>query len=425
MLPLSEYISTLSIWKIKKEDEKGVKGFFIKCLKILLLCISHFLKKDIDRLASALTFYVIIAIIPMLSFMVAIAKLFEIDKDLFVYLTDSFNVAPQWVDAIQSLITNYLDAAKGGVILGIGVVFLLYSLISTFTSIEQTFNNIWGITNGRDFINRYTNYFTLFVTITIIIIISYGIEEFAEQSNYGIVHAILYFKGFISAWGLLSLVYIVMPNTRVKYRNAIIAGLIAAIIFICFRWVFIEIISKLSSYEKVYGGLAAIPLTLFFIKWTWTITLLGGELSFSITTLRQHEFAYDIDNMSMTNRNMATFYIAAIIYHNHKYVKGNAQHLNTEEISMTYNLPIRLVASCTKELQKYKIINMLSDDLKYQPAEDTDNVTVARFFDMLRGSEESGYSIKGLHSDKAIEIYKDRIIRMKEIHNDILIRDLV
>lgn len=393
---------TIDIWRIAVYDEKGKHGFLVLFLKTVILSIRGFVEGRMNIRASALTYYSMFALIPILAFVFGIARGFGFDNVIIKVLAEKFPSQGNFIELLFRMVESYLNHAKGGVFVGIGICFLMWSVLNVFTQIEISFNEIWKIKKNRTFVRRFTDYISLMLLVPFLIIITSGLSIYFKyvinlfDGSYIVSPAlktILAILPFVITWLVFTMLYIIMPNTKVKFINAAVAGLVAGGAFQIFRSLYVYGQSWATSYNAVYGSFAALPLLMLFIQISWFIVLFGAEISFAGQSVRNFEYEKDVKTISHRYYEFVMLAITQIIIK--KFERGE-DPLTLSQLSNEYKIPLRLVTVMTNKLCRAKIlvetVNPKDNGITYQPALDINKITVAHFFDMIDsyGSENFG-----------------------------------
>jgi len=390
---------TVDIWRISVHEERGKKGVVYLVLKTIILTIRGFFEGKIQMKASALTYYSVFALIPMLAFVFGMARGFGFDGAIINFFVEEYPKQGENIKYVFGLVESYLTYAKGGVFVGIGIIFLLWSILNVFTQIEDSFNEIWRVKKSRTFVRKFTDFFSLLILIPSMIAISSGISFYFK-------HFILYLNDayiispalkillallpYAVAWLIFTLIYVIVPNTKVRFSKAAIAGLIAGVAFLAFQALYVWGQKWMTSYNAVYGSLAAIPLLLLFVQITWSIVLFGAELSYAGQSVRSFEYEKDVKTISRRYYEFVMLALARIII---KRFENGEESLSSEKLAITYKLPIRLVSVITERLCRAGIIvetaGNSEKETTFQPAIDINKITVACFFNKIdtKGSE--------------------------------------
>jgi len=211
---------------------------------------------------------------------------------------------------------------------------------------------------------------------------------------------------YVIIWLLFSVIYIVMPNTKVSIVAGIIAGIIAGSAFQVTQWFYIDFQIGVSKYNAIYGSFAALPLFLIWMRISWLIVLFGAELSFAYQNVKMYEFESETDNISHRSRRVLSILILNRII---KRFTAGEEPLTATELAIDLKLPVRMVRSLLNNLIKCRIVSeTYTDDPKsrgFQPAQYIDKFTIAYVIDQL---DNMGASL---------EPNTELMVRVKEIHD--------
>ena len=391
-----------TLWSMALTKKSGRQRAWIKLLRVLVLAVRGFREDKVSLRASALTVFTLLAVVPLVALAFGIAKGFG----LKTYMEDQIRnlVAgtdlpgqEQMLDQIIQFANSFLDNTSGGIIAGIGLVILLWSVFKVFSNIESSFNAIWQIRKSRSWFRKFSDYFSLMLIGPIAVILSSSAMIFIQTQIEQIIDRLEYLN-FLSPvilflvqlipcvliWLLFTFLYVFMPNTRVRFRSALIGGLVAGTAFVITQHVFINFQIGVSRYNAIYGSFAALPLFLIGMQISWLIVLFGAELSFADQNIQRYEFESDIDNMSIYSRKLIAVVITHLLVQN--FTKAE-EPLTAEEISHRLRIPIRLVRKILFDLVECRILSeIVSPNTKeraYQPGQDVDNLTIAYVLEQL------------------------------------------
>ena len=268
-------------------------------IRKVYLTIRFCTEKRVMTQASALTYSTLLAIVPILAVVFAIARGFGYNKYIELWFRDSLDSQPQVAEVIIGFVNSYLVHTQSGIFLGIGLLFMLYTVLMLVNNIEETFNQIWQVDNARPIIRSLTNYLAMFFLFPIIIIVSTGISIFMatiEQKVDGIevlgsaVNLLLDYSPYILLSLLFIWLYVYMPNTKVKLSCAIIPGILAGVAMQLLQLFYIYSQIWVTSYNAIYGSFAALPLFMLWLQISWTICLFGAQLTYTNQNLNRIGF---------------------------------------------------------------------------------------------------------------------------------------
>ncbi|MBR1557358.1 MAG: YihY/virulence factor BrkB family protein [Prevotella sp.] len=274
--------------------------------RILYLTIRFFTTKRVMTQASALTYSTLLAIVPILAVVFAIARGFGFNKYIEVWFRDALSSQPQAAEVIVGFVNSYLVHTKSGIFLGVGLIFMLYTVLMLVNNVEETFNQIWQVSNSRPIIRSFTNYLAMFFLFPIIIIVTTGLSIFmatiADSMGDSLligpaVHKLL----DVSPYLLLSLLfiglYVYMPNTKVRISSAVIPGILAGVAMQLLQTVYIHSQIWVTGYNAIYGSFAALPLFMLWVQISWTICLFGAQLTYTNQNLNRFGINLEFFNM--------------------------------------------------------------------------------------------------------------------------------
>ena len=387
------------IWRITEHELSHRRRIFYRFIKTLVLAIRGFIDEDLNVKASALTYSILFAMIPTIALIIAIAKGFGIEKLIRSSLEGTFFGQANLIPKVMEFVERYLETTQGGLFIGIGLAVLFYSVMNFFMQVEKAFNGIWKVNKSRSLFRQFTTYFSSILIIPILIVLSSGLSIFintaiAQSFLYDVLSPVLRFgfkfAPYVIIWFVFTIMYLIIPNTKVRFTNAFIAGVIAGTAFQLFQFLYIHGQVYLSRYNIVYGSFAAIPLLLLWLQVSFLIVLLGAEISYASQNIKDFEFEQDINTMSTRYKNFLTLFITYIVI---KQFENQRPPLSSDEISEDFKLPTRIVNQMLTKLVEVSIlIEVFNDSTKtktYQPAIDINQLTINLLFNRLdcNGSE--------------------------------------
>lgn len=393
---------TYDIWRITENEVSRRRSSIYFIMKTVIISVRRFTQDRIMNKASALTYSTLLSIVPILAIVFAIARGFgfsNIMENQFRVGMEGQRVA---VDTLLRLVDSYLTHTKSGIFIGVGLAMLLWTVINLVSNIEITFNRIWEVQKGRSPYRKITDYFSMFLLLPILIVISSGLSIFMStmvkhMEDFVILAPILKFLvrliPFVLTWLMFTGLYIFMPNTKVKLKYALISGIIAGSAYQAFQYLYIGSQIWVSKYNAIYGSFAAIPLFLLWLQISWTICLFGAELTYAGQNIRNFSFERDTKNISRRYHDFICLLIMSLIC---KRFEFNEKPYTAEEISLEHQIPIRLVNQVLYQLQEIHLLHEVvpedpkSDTISYLPSMDINQLNVALLLDRLDtyGSED-------------------------------------
>lgn len=404
------------MWRIRERDVTRPRWYGIRLLRILSLSFRGFIEDRCQLRASSLTFYSLLSIVPVVAMIFGIAKGFGFEKILERQLLEKLKGQEEVMSRVISFSHSLLDNTKGGIIAGIGVLILFWTIIKVLSNIENSFNDIWGVKKGRSLTRKISDYLSLmlicpllFVTSSAATVLITGqIRIIISRISLlgplsGLIFFALKFLPYCVIWVLFSFIYIFMPNTKVHFRSGMLSGIVAGTIYQFFQFAYINLQIGVAKYNAIYGSFAALPLFLIWMQASWIIVLSGAELSFAHQNVDTYEFEHDCMNVSVSFKKLISLRIVHLIVT--QFTKGE-RALDEEEISHAMEVPIRLVRQILFDLISGGVVSPVDTDDEaikcFQPGVGTDLITIKYVLDAL--DNDGTEDIPFLHTEETDKI---------------------
>ena len=382
------------IWRITEGDISSFRFLWLEVLKKVVLAIRFFTAKRVLQKASALTYSTLLAIVPISAVVFAIARGFGYNKYIEIWFRNAFESQPQVAEVIIGFVNSYLVHTKSGVFLGIGLIFMLYTVLMLVSNVEDAFNEIWQVKKPRSIFRTFTDYLAMFFVFPIIIVVTSGISIFMatiadSMPDFMLLGPTIRFLidllPYVLMSGMFIALYVFMPNTHVKVTSAIIPGVLAGIAMQGLQIFYIHAQMFLSGYNAIYGSFAALPLFMLWLQISWTICLFGAELCYTNQNLDYYD--YDANTGEVSHRYkimLATLLMSRIC---RRFANGQ-KPLSALELREQTTIPIRFVNELLFELTEAGLIVEITNDEKgetsrYMPAEDLSNLSLGVMMDRL------------------------------------------
>lgn len=414
-----EFLRT-GIWRIAKDDVTHAQYIMVGVLKKLLLAVRFFTAKRVMAQASALTYSTLLAIVPILAVVFAIARGFGYNKYIEQWFRDAFSTQPQAADIIIGFVNSYLVHTKSGIFLGIGLIFMLYTVLMLVSNIEETFNQIWQVKKSRTVFRTFTDYLAMMFTFPIIIVITSGISIFLATAADSVpnflmlstaVRTLIDLVPYVLMSAMFIVLYIFMPNTHVRPSSAVVPGILAGIAMQGLQFVYIHSQVFLSSYNAIYGSFAALPLFMLWMQISWTICLFGAELCYTNQNLDYYDFDAHAGEISHRYRLMLCALLMGRICR--RFAEGQKAY-TMMELRQDTDIPIRFVNDLVYQLIRAGLVIEVTGDDKgtesrFMPAKDINQLTLGSMIDQLEayGQWKINFDLRTMNQSawsKAIDI---------------------
>jgi membrane protein len=409
MQKILEYITKffaflrVDIWRIRLDDLPFGKSFLLRQLRIIILAIRSY---DEDRCllrASSLTFYTLLSIVPIVAMFFGVAKGFGFEKRLQQELFEKFPGQQEILSQVINFANSLLEQTRGGLIAGIGLLVLFWSVLKVLGHIEMAFNDIWEVKDNRSWGRKFSDYLAIMLVSPIFILMSGSATVFIttrvtqitqEVALLGalspLISFLLKFLPYVLMWIVFTLLYIIMPNTRVSFKAGFLGGVVAGTLYQLAQGLYISFQIGAARYNAIYGSFAALPLFLLWLQISWWIVLFGAELSFANQNVDTYEYEPDSLKISSGFKKLLTLQVVHLLIK--KFANGD-KPLTDSQISDQLKIPIRLVHHIIFDLVESGLVSEIcttaNKEFAYQPARDINQLSIQTVLQALdhKGTE--------------------------------------
>ena len=281
------------LWHVQRHNTTALAYCCCSLLKKLLLAVEFFTTRRVIDMAAALTYSTLLALVPILAVVFGVARGFGYNKYIEVWFRELLGSQPQAADAIINFVNSYLVHTKSGVLLGVGLVLMLYTVLMLTLNVEKTFNTIWQVKHRRSLYRAVTDYLAMLLLVPVVIVLVSGLS-IAGARLLPYVLMVVVFMGM----------YMCVPNTKVKLRAVIVPGILAGVGMQALQLFYIHAQVLLSSYNAIYGSFAALPLFMLWVQLSWTICLFGVQLCYTNQNMDELSFRLQVADISPRYRRL-------------------------------------------------------------------------------------------------------------------------
>lgn len=422
------------LWRyphVKTQDPK--KRLWYRVLQTVILVARGFKNQALVVRANSLSFALLFAFIPMLALIYAIARGFGFEEMVSQQLAGSFlaeaNVAPVLLEWVE----RYLETARGGLFVGIGLVVLIWAVYAFFNMLENSFNSIWNVKKTRSFARRMTNYVMTLLLVPILVVVTSGISIFLNSTEIlaSVLSAIeplrkfmLRFIPFVATSAVFTWIFMAIPSTQVKFSSAIIPGVLMGFLYQVVQALSMFLVVLFTRMSIVYGAFSAIPLVLIWLHITCWLLLIGAELAFAIQNNELFAYERDLETISRRYKDYVMLYLLSVIIR--RFEQGE-QPETAHEMATANQLPIRLVQQLLSRLEETNIVRRVlseqEEDPAFVPAMDTHQITVEKVLGRVAAHGTEAFL---QHTPPEMQAFWQRYLQMCEANtsDNILVGDL-
>ena len=435
---------THDVWHIGRPGEPASHGFIIKHIRVAILLVQNLVQDALLLRASALTFATALSIVPFFIFMFAIVQTLEVDRHIYTYMSDHLVRGEAEIDADPdesflregvidllmmringngeevdadledndelgetiNMILSYAEERADFQTLGLaGLGFILATLFGLMKNIESSFNQIWGTKSGRGWYRKFADYLVLLImlpfAVATVISLFAILESEVLMEQLGPLSAVLRGAQYVIVWAGFTALYYFVPNTRVVFRYALIAGILAGTLWYLVSMGYVKFQFGLARYNLIYTSYFAVPLLLMWVYASWVVVLSGAELTFAYQNEKTFAMERFASGSSQAYREAVG--LRAMIDIGHRFENGMPP-LSPLEGAHAWNVPSRLLNETLDELLSAGLLVRCSvpneranDPPRYQPAMSLDRIRVG---DVIGALRESGREPSDLRQDE-------------------------
>jgi len=424
------------IWLLHEDKLPPLKAKAVKSLKVIILSVQGFSRDLCSLRASALTLYTILSIVPIIAMLFGIAKGFGFEKMMREQLIEKIPSQETMVLQLIDFAQNLLESTKGEVVAGTGIIILFWTIIKVIGNIEESFNYIWKVEQDRSLGRKFSDYLSLMLLAPILLITSSSITVFLKTQITWLMSAIhlpaaggwlvirlLSLMPLVLMTGLFAFTFIFMPNRKIDYKAGIIAGFVTAVMYISVQWAYLSLQIGVSTYNAIYGSLAALPLFVIWLQIAWMIVLFGSEIAFFLQNYENYQHSSEFSNLSYSLKKVIALQITHLIIKN--FIPKN-NPLTATQIAQSLGIPIAIIQSILLKLMASHIIVEFKDNNEnevYQPGVDVNKLTISYVVNAL---EQCGQNhLPGFNEDQPFTNAVNNFRKMIEAsEQDRLLKDI-
>ncbi len=363
------------------------RRILVGTVRRLVITTRLFLREKMQYRASALTYSSLLSVVPLLAIIFAIAKGFGLSAFIQERIRSAIPADPAVADPLVSFVQSYLDHTQGGVFIGFGLILLLWTLIRLTQSVEVTFNQIWQVKRARSLSRMLTDYTAMFFLLPIFIVVSGGITLFATTTARESVPDMLLLRPtavalvriipYVLVCLFFTALYAFIPNTQVRLRSALLAGIPVGIAFQVLQYAYVHSQMWLSGYNAIYGSFAALPLFMLMCNICWMLVLLGGTLCYVDQNICGFYYGHDAVRLSRLEHDCLCVRLAATVC---RQFAASGPPLTAGRLAEKEKTHLRIVTDALGELVRAGILLEITEERThgntgYMPASDIRRLT--------------------------------------------------
>lgn len=380
-----------TIWDV---DHKlpAWKEFLFYLFRLGSLVATGIVKNRSAVRATALAYTTLLSIVPLIAVMMAFFKAFGGFDKITVILEPYIlkNLATGSGEIVSKYLAQFAENIHAGALGVVGVGFLILTVVGLLSTIEAAFNDIWGVRTKRSWLKRFNTYWTIVTMGPLFIAVSLGATASLQSSHFvktfvaeqAWIGVFLKLAPYVLTPLLLTMLYAFMPNTRVRFRSALLGGIASGVLWEFAKVGYTVYVTRGVDYGNVYGSLSVLPIFLVWLYLTWIIVLVGAEISFADQHIRTYREERLSARVSHEFKEFLSLNFVAYICGAYQREKGV---VTSQQLTDAFEIPVRLVNDILFNLcQSGILIEMGEEEHYYCPGKPMEKMTVKGVLSALR-----------------------------------------
>jgi membrane protein len=379
------------LWRPERPKE-GPGSWGNLTLQMFYLAGRNSMADRIPFQANALTFITLLALVPTLAISFSVAKGLGFSQTLQKALIDNEFITGQ--REVFQQILGYVQNTQVGTLGAVGLVALVVALIFTISTMEETFNRIWDVPAQRSWPRKFTDYLSVLIICPLLILGATGAwAAFASHELVRWVFDVPVIGGAseyipsIGPWLLLfaafAFIYLFLPNTKVPWASALVAGLVAAALWYLVQHIYIVFQVGVARYNAIYGGFASLPLFMIWMQVSWTVVLFGAELARAHYVCRFGPLPR-IVTRKLSPQQREHLALTIMLRAARRFHSGEPPY-SQAELAQELDVMQREVKQVVDSLEQAGLVNEVGLEGLVQPARSLDVISLQDVVDAVRG----------------------------------------
>ena len=383
------------LWSVSDENLPLFKRVALQAARILYRVISDLTQGQLTLRAMSLVYTTLLSLVPLLALSFSVLKAFGVHNQLEPMLMNFFVPLGEKGTELASQIVHFVENMNVGVLGSLGLVLLIYTVVSLIQKIESAFNFIWHVSSLRSLVQRLSGYLSVVMVGPMLVVTALGItasvvstsivRELIAIEPFGMLfYVVSKLMPYVLVIGAFTATYMIIPNTAVRFRSAIIGGIVSGILWESVGWGFASFIVGSAKYEAVYSGFAIVILFLVWLYLNWLVLLIGASIAF------YHQYpAYqrtDGYTLSLGSQARAALALEILRRTSIAYHRGDRQMSVPETLATDLSLPWDTVNEVIQHLLSHGLLVSVDDKVPYLlPGRDPEAITIKEVLDVMQG----------------------------------------
>ncbi|MGK4199549.1 YihY/virulence factor BrkB family protein [Fusobacterium sp. HC1336] len=386
------------------------QGKISNIIRVVKKALESYGRANSGLWVTSLCFYTILSLVPIFAILFSLGTWLGVADYFLVKLRDYSPLNEESINLLITFAQNFLENTRTGILAGIGFLFLGWTLISMFSIIEKAFNDIWRVEKSRMFFRKITDYISFFILFPTLLVISSGVVKIiADKVGLENIALSILIKliPFLTLLFFFTTMYMLIPNTKVRFIPALIAAVFISLFFSGFQSLFILLQGMVNTYNKIYGSFSVIFIFLFWLKLMWFFIILGAHLCYFLQNRELHLFTKSVEDVNFKIKE----YTAVILMKElvERYL-NSLTPLTINEIIKKYGIPYEVIKYILNVFIENELVGEIGekDDKSYVIIKNVDGISFKTVFKSLENFGERISIENSEEIEKLLECVRDK-----------------
>ncbi len=388
-------------------------------------------RDDLTLRAMSLVYTTLLSIVPLIALSFSVLKGLEYHRELEPVLYTFLEPLGDKAYDITAQVMEFVDNVRGGVLGSIGLIFLLYTVISMVQKVEESFNFVWRVDQPRSFGRRFSEYLSVMVIGPAVLVGAIGLlaavnnSAFMQSlSQYPLIGWLLTFLGRLSPHllvvGVFTFLYAFIPNTRVRLVPAFVGGAVAGFVWVAMGMILASFFKNSGGTMVIYAGFAIVIVALIWVHLSWLVLLLGAQLAFYVQNPQYLRPGRGEIRLSSTVRERLALSVMYLIVSDY----SAGVRWTTNRLAEHLEVPGAALAPLMTELEKHRLLIVAEDDT-WLPARDPAAIALCDVIDAVR-HQSAGPRLSRIRDiEPAVDAAREAEEAMRAYLRERTVKDLV
>ena len=346
---------------------------------------------DLTLRAMSLVYTTLLSIVPLIALSFSVLKGLGFHRELEPVLYTFLEPLGDKAYNITAKVMEFVDNVRGGVLGSIGLVFLIYTVISMVQKVEESFNFVWRVDQPRSFGRRFSEYLSMMVIGPAILVAAVGV--LGSMTSSWVMQTLMQYEPFgtliqmtgrltpyLLVVGVFTFLYGFVPNTHVRFRAAFVGGAVAGLAWVTMGMILASFVSTTGGTMVIYAGFAVVIVGLIWLYTSWLVLLLGAQLAFYVQHPHYLRPGRGEIRLNASVRERVALSIMYLIVHDYG---SSKPRWTTNSLAEHLELPGAALGPIVSALEHRGLLVIAEDDT-WLPARDPAAIALADVLDAIR-----------------------------------------